>query len=437
VGSLLALWVGCGDAEPDVGSTGFPDVPDSPGDDPTTPDDTPPGDSPEPPPPPSPSPPTDDPLPTFDVVAGDWRPAPLPAGRIDAAAIRPLGGGLEGPALWVDNNPEKVFGNGWTMQSGRADAQRGGRSDGLGPRFVAYAFHVNGSSATRYYHVLVTNPNPETATVTAVGAAYNNAQRPLNGPGTGQSYAVADAFRTGAFNVDVDAIVPTGTGRELARVRMPPSAMVDVRLVVETDRPVFVYGVVTSSGSTNDAINLSQAGSAAGEIVSPGPNAFGRQAGIFDQSRWAGTTRIELATGYVGLAFNTNDKFALDGVRLQDQSAIARTSLADSSVKSYGNYGMDYDVELDLFNPTTSALRVDLTFASNVVGDSDRPSFTWSGPVVVDGVNNVVFTTPRAPRQPVASVVVEPGQHRRIPVAAYVPGLITAGAHLLLEAQPQ
>ncbi len=382
----------------------------------------------------------DDDLPNdgvYTIFREDWVPGTPPPSRLPGVDVLPLGGGLTGPAIWVDNNPEKILGDGWTMQAARNDATRGGRPDPMNGTFLAYAFHVNGSATTRYYHILTTNPGASPATITARGAAYSNTDQPLGGPGTGPSYAVANAWRTNSFNVRTNPqTIDQGRGAELVRIAMPPGAMIDVRIEVTTDQPVFVYGVVTSTGTLNDSINGSQQAPANGDIAEPGPNRFGRQAGVYAESRWAGKTRLVVpgSEAHVGLAFNTNGKFALDGVTLQEQTALARTHLLDSSDRSYGNYGMAYQLELELRNPWPGRRRVRVSFASNVAGDLDSPSFTWSGPMVIDGASQVVFVTPRAPRQELAEFVLDPGEVRTVQLNALVPGLITAGSHLLFEA---
>jgi hypothetical protein len=51
----------------------------------------------------------------------------------------------------------------------------------------------------------------------------------------------------------------------------------------------------------------------------------------------------------------------------------------------------------------------------------------------LDGEEITVYTRPSAPRQQLAVLTLEPGERRTVTLETYVPGLITAGAHLLLE----
>lgn len=355
--------------------------------------------------------------------------------RVSGAELLDLPGALEGDPFWVSNNPERIFGAGWLFQHARADAERGGESLSL-ERFSAYLFHLNASGGALTVHLIATNPNPDPVTVSAEGSLYDNGQHPI-GELTGPSVAVAADHLEGTGNVDVQALsIPPSGGVELARISVSAAAVLDGRVEVEASAGVFLYAVATADGSTDTAINLTQSSAASGEIVQPGPNEFGRMAGVYSHDSWRTelTAEIPPAPAHVGLALNTNDKFQLDGVTLQDQTAPALVRLSDSSEKSYGNYGMQYDLTLSLCAPDEPRT-VGVVFGSNYTNDVDQPSFTWNGPVRVGSEIVGVYTRPTAPSTELAEVTVSAGACVELPIEFLVPGLITGGQQLVLESR--
>lgn len=360
-----------------------------------------------------------------------------PPDRMPFASIRPLPGALSGPPIWVSNNPEIVRGPGWTMQHARTDAVRGGAADPV-EHATAYLFHINRSGGPLYLHVVATNPQEGDVTVRARGIGRTNAEAPLSGAGTGPSYEVAAAWLRGDES-DLGAhTLARYQGVELMRLRLPEGAMADARLEVEASGGVYLYGVLTTSGSSREAIDRSQGGAAAGDVYEPGPDRFGRAAGLYTHSGWTGRAPLTLPAeeGWLAMAFNTEAKFSRDGVRLQEQTAPARTRLGDSAERTWGNYGHRYDVTLALRNPSSRARRVRVFFTSNVVGADDRPSFTWNAPMLVDGTLRTLWTRPTEPRQLLAEVTVPAGEEVPVHLETVVPGLVTANAHLLVHVEP-
>ena len=360
-----------------------------------------------------------------------WTEGPAPA-RIGGPALLDLPGGLAGPPLWVSNNPERVFGPGWLFQHARTDPTRGGDALPL-ESFVAYVFHLNASGQPLTFHWIATNPGATTATVTARGSLYGNAEHPI-GVGSGPSVAVADDLLTEAAPIDLESEIEPGEGVELGRIEMSQATVLDGRIEVEATRGIYLYMVASSDGSTQTALNLSQGSPAPGEILERGPNAFGRMAGVFERSRWEAefTAEVPAAPAHVGLALNTNDKFTLDGATLQDQTATALMHLADASTQSYGNYGMLYALQISLC-AASETRTVALRLGSNFTAPTNTPSFTWNGPVRIDDAVVDVYTTPTAPSVEIAQRVIAAGDCEDVTIELPVPGLITAGQQLVLE----
>ncbi len=353
--------------------------------------------------------------------------------RVLGPDLLDLPGGLEGDPLWVSNNPERVFGAGWLMQHARVDPQRGGDALPL-ERLVAYMFHLNASGAPLRFHLIATNPGEDAISLDARGSLYDNAQFPIS-PGSGPSVAVAEDFLTDAASIDVQGMVQPGQGFEVGRIDVAANGILDGRVTIEATGGLYLYTVATLGGSAEAATNLSQGGPAPGEILEPGPNAFGRMAGVYEHSVWAAEVSVEVpaAPAHVGLALNTSDKFQLDGATLQRQTATALVNLSDSSQESFGNYGMAYDLQLRLC--ATEDRTVAIRFGSNFVADQDVPSFTWAGPMRIVARIVDVLTRPTAPSMEVAERTIDAGTCTDVELDFVVPGLITGGQQLVLESR--
>jgi hypothetical protein len=349
--------------------------------------------------------------------------------------LRALGGGLGGSRVWKSNNPEKFTGNGWLMQSARNDASRGGSATPLSGTFPVYAFHINDTGGTRYLHVLVTNPQSGSVTVSARGSMYTSSEHPLGGAAQGLDYKVARDWLDNTLRTNVgNTSVGSGQAMQVYRATLGHGKMVDGRFEVTASAGVYVYTVVTSSGSLTDAVNASQAGPAAGHLAYSGTNAYGREAGVYAESQWTGTTDIDVpaAPAHLGLALNTSAKFAVNGVFLQEQASPYVMRLDGMAERTFANYGHYYDVTLALHNNGGSSRTVRLSMASNVTGSSDSPSFTYNGPISLNGTRKDIYTRPTAPKNVLATWTVAPGDFNAR-IRFYVPGLITIGAQLILE----
>ncbi|MEU8002287.1 DUF3370 family protein [Catellatospora sp. NPDC049111] len=367
-----------------------------------------------------------------------------PGGTVALANLRQLPGAVTGSPIVVSNNPETFTGNGWLMLHSRTTPARGGAATPLSGTFPLYLYHQNGTSTTRYLHVLISNPNAEPVTVTMRGAAYTNAQKPLTADpaqraGTGPCYAVADAWTRGTTTTYLSGTsIASGKAVQPTRITMAASNIADGRFEITASAGVYVYTVVTSDGSTTTATNLSQqnASYAPGNIASESPTTYGREAGVYSTSAWdTGQVTLPLpaAGRHLGLAVNTTAKQE----PALDQTTAGTATMGDSSTRSWGNYGHRYTIRLVLQNPSTSARTVKVTFASNLVAATDVPGNTWNGPatVTVDGSGAVqtLYTRPTVPLDQIGTYTVGANTSRTLTLTFYVPGLITAGQQLLLQ----
>lgn len=348
--------------------------------------------------------------------------------------LAPLTITLGGPKFWKSNNPEIYTGTGWLMQNSRRDASRGGQANPVSGCTPAYFFHINKSGGTAYVHFLASNPQPGAVTISAKGSAYNNASKPLTGKATGQSYAVSKDWRGGNFLTNFsNRSVASGGATEIAKLTMGPNNMGDGRFEVCSSAGVYFYTVVTTTGTTTDAINKSQGLPAAGEIKSTTANTYGREGGVYSQAQVSGLTHVALPAGggqYLGFAFDTNDKF---NSRLQEQTSFYNSRLADSADRTYGNYGHEFDTTLRLYNTGSRARRVRLSFGTSLTSATNTPSFTFNSAARYNGANVDLFTTPTLPRQLLSTFGVPANDFYDARILVTIAGLGVTNQQLILE----
>lgn len=349
--------------------------------------------------------------------------------------LAPLTIAAGGNKFWKSNNPEIFTGTGWLMQNSRTDATRGGQANQLTGCSSAYFFHINQTGGTAYVHLLASNPQAGGVTLSAKGSAYTNATKPLNGKGTGQSYYVSKDWRDGSYAVNFsNRAVASLQATEIAKVAMSANNMADGRFEICTTGGVYLYTVVTTTGTTSDAINKSQGAAAPGDIYSTGPNTYGREGGVYAASEMTGLTNVVLPAGsgqYIGFSFDTTAKY---NSHLQEQTVAADTRLSDSATRTFGNYGHKFDTTLRLFNTTSAARDVRISFASSYTAATNTPSFTFSSPASFNGVKLDLWTTPTQPRQVIGTYTVPANSYFDARLLVYIAGLGVTNQQLVVEA---
>lgn len=376
------------------------------------------------------------------INVSDWTSGNLTTSMIPEDELKPLSVSPKRGAIWKSNNPEIFTSNGWLMQNARTDRSeqnRGGEALALLGQSILYLFHINGSGANKFIHLIVTNPQNEPISLKFRGSIFTNRDFPLGSPpppGGGPSAQVSDNWLDERFSTPLRTVsIPSLNGHQIARKRLLPNNLVDGRFELETTKGVFAYSVITSSGSINDAINLSQGDPASGTIKSPGPGLFGREAGVCPHSSWEGTTHIDIPNGaaHVGLCLNTSQR---NSSAPQEQTVAYDSSgmhLADSSDRTFGNYGHEYQIKLAFKNLATSTRSIRISFAHRVVGGSS-PSHTYNGPMLVNGRKVIVFTTPSSPNQVLLNNQrIDSGDEKIVDIKFFAPGLLTIGHQLIIE----
>jgi hypothetical protein len=189
--------------------------------------------------------------------AWSWTKGALAASAlVPEAALRPLLAPPAGPPIWKSNNPESFLGSGgWLMQSSRSDSTRGGRASPLNGAAALYLFHINKATGPRHLHLLLSNGGTAAMTVNMRGSIYTNVEKPLVGPGSGPSYAVASDLLLGRPRLVRKAlVVPAKAAIQIASVQLPVGGMVDGRAEIEGLASAYLHTVVTTTGKVGDAI---------------------------------------------------------------------------------------------------------------------------------------------------------------------------------------
>lgn len=347
------------------------------------------------------------------------------------AQLKPLTPVYSGAKMYVSNNPEIFTGNGWLMQNSRTDATRGGSTFPLSGVNNVYLFHINKATTSKYIHLMVSNPNYGNITYTGKGSYYTNAEKPLTGQATGQSYFVSKDWLNNTMRKTISSPITIQPNKvsEVFKIKMNASNMVDARFEINTSGNAYYYTVITSTGNLTDATNATQGTYAAGTYLTESANAFGREAGVYNTSDVTANNVLQLPSvaSRIGFCLNTTAKFKT----VEEQTSAALMKMLGSSSRSYGNYGNKYNVTFQLQNNNTSTRTVKLYFASNVV-DATKTNGTWNSQVKLNGTNVDIYTQLNNPRKLLATWTVPVGIFNAT-LNFYVPGLITTNQQLIFE----
>jgi hypothetical protein len=148
---------------------------------------------------------------------------------IPNTSLKPMNIVPAGPNILVSNNPERFTGDGWLMQHNRVDPTQGGVDYPLTGTTKIYFFHLNFTSpaATKYIHLIMHNAGASSITYTAKGSCYTNAEKPLSGSATGQSYNVSKDWLNNTFRTNIaSTTVAAGGKEEIFKIQMNSANMV-------------------------------------------------------------------------------------------------------------------------------------------------------------------------------------------------------------------
>ncbi|GAA4346348.1 hypothetical protein GCM10023185_00770 [Hymenobacter saemangeumensis] len=397
------------------------------------------------------------------IAASNWT-----AGRFTGSIV-PLGSQrampnvtLGGNPIVKSNNPEKFTSTGWLTQHTYTHPSRGGNNAWLSGNFNIYVSHYNGLTTQAYLQVLAVNPHAYPITVSYRGSILTSSEAGDSRGILGKSnyYMVTENMLRLPSTV-TSKTIPARGAVLLALKRLNSGGSVDGTLLVNAASPgVFTYVVATNTDRIDEGLSLAHNPStrrpATGNIKPPTVKDFGTEAGVYGFSKVTATPNVPLpgGIGHIGISVNyAGYEETVASPYVQTAPANRNGSgqilrLFDSSYRTNGNYGHEYNVTLRLQNTLARPRRVKVWFASNA--HTATRGLLYNGAMLFNGSTRQVVTKPikTVPNEPfnarqeltVVNGVSQPlligaNSTLNVPVQFYIPGLSSAGAHFILETQ--
>lgn len=337
-----------------------------------------------------------------------------------------------GVPIVESNSPEVVKGPGFIFRHDRTDSKRGGEDHPLMGCNKFYFFHINKSGKTLFFHLLIKKASPGAGQVKVKGSVYNNQDKPL-GVSSGQGYSTAYDWLTRSPQTNSTFDISENYTSVLSK-ELQAFGMIDGLFEICSKEPFYLSLVSSLTADTKETLGNYLENPADGIIKPINANAYGRVAGIFNQSEIHGKIKISASTfgDESKWHINTIAKFNSDK-HLQDQTFECSSHFSDSSCRSNGNYGRKYKINVELKNDTRDCKKYKVYFASNFTSSKDEPSFTWNCPTKINQAIVPTYTTPTRPEQLLKEITVDGKATSKVNLEFIPCGLITAKQHLRIE----
>jgi hypothetical protein len=400
---------------------------------------------------------------------------------IPASDLLPTGGLPGGNAILADNSPEIIYSEGWVFAPPRINNVR----QSVTGEKEFYTFHYNkmkvgGVEKNAFYVLLATNPNSTPVTASLRGSiltktdagGFNFSNPPYFFEKEG--FEVSKRFLEGDHNYVTSnvSIPPSGAGnfKILAYKYVAQGDGVDGRFTLNFSNNVFVYAVMVSINQgesvatiLNRAVNLATTDNFTASNVNKRadgewkynndwilerPDEYGRQSGLYRNSKWEVNQTITLpqGPGYLGMCLISDKKFnAFSEDQTSEKIALvpadtrrySNMGSLENASRTYGNYGYLYDMTYTVVNNEAITRNVKLSMACTVT-DANAPNARYVGYVKVkDGYSDEVpvncIVRLNDPKFTLLNFTCAPNSSKIIKLRFYVPGLITAGNGLILE----
>jgi hypothetical protein len=339
---------------------------------------------------------------------------------------------FEGTTFIESNSPEVVYGPGYVFKNDGINSQRGDVDYPIRGCSQIYFFHINKSKRNLFFHLMIKNVGTTLSSIKMKGSAYTNREFPL-GVMRGQSYQTAIDWLTGDFRYQKEFTISQKYKSILVK-KLNRRDMLDGKIEVCSKDYYHLNLSFSDSSNSNRTIENFAQRPADGIILPVNRNTYGRVAAIFEKSQINAILDLEsdFKENERSWHINTISKFEADR-DLQDQTMSCLTNLSDSSCISNGNYGREYNIDLNIKNSSYSCKKYDLVFASNFKGNVDRPSFTWNCPTLINEQIVPTFTTPTKPAQLLRSFTLKHSEVKNFKLKFIPCGLITAKQQLRLK----
>jgi hypothetical protein len=414
-------------------------------------------------------------------------------GTLSATAVVPktsllaTGGQLGGNKILVDNMPEKIKTEGWVFAPPRINNNT--VKQGVSGNVEYYTFHFNtitknGVGQQAYYVLLASNPNSSSITASVKGSILTKTDAggfSFSNPSyfiEKESYEVSKRFINSNHTVNTGSLsIPAlgnvaGNYTVLTYKAVNYNDGVDGRFTLNFSNTAYVYAVMVVKGNNETtaqmltrAVNLATSDNftaahvakrADGEWndqygwIAESTARYGRESGLYNNSAWLVNQTINLpaTAGYLGMCMVVDQKniTAYPEDQTAPYSALVPTDTRrysgigtlTNSTRTWGNYGHYYDISLNLVNSATIVRNIKINMAFNAP-DPTKPNARFVGYAKVKDatlpeVGVDIKIRLNDPKANLLTTTVPANSSKIVKIRFYVPGLITAGNQLIVEA---
>lgn len=348
--------------------------------------------------------------------------------------VRPLPGKVDPVLMFNSNSPEVVQTEGIllsTFPSAGMKVPAAHLNLRLQGRFDLFAHHIARASPpedlrTLYLGIILHNPSQQTVTVNILQAASylsqpdapfielppvseNDLGTVFAGPGDRITNDILRRERQPGWPAQI--VIPPGQSQMLMNLPIPVKTLTppingrSTLIRVQTDGPVYAASLgmfarpdlegnerpptleewstlLQTAGLSGPRDKAPTPPNAAGKLV------YGRVAGVAQGSRWqaqlsdTGRSGLKLTIPVRGAAFSyvlsslPGGTFGTGEV----QSAPLLVRYPDTAYQAHGNYGLEYDLSLPLYNPTNQSQTVALTLQTPLKSDQPTTSLRFYNP---------------------------------------------------------
>lgn len=344
--------------------------------------------------------------------------AALPASPeiVQIQEVRPLPGQLDRVPVFNSNSPEVVQSEGILLSTfpGKGKENPKAHLDfAFTGRFDLFTHHIARPASGRnlYMGVLVTNPTSRPVKILVLQAnSYLSHQkdapfidlpsqvkspmgRVYSGPG---SRVASDVVRRRLqAGLPVKLEIPPGESQMLVNLPMPTASGRSTLMRLWSNGKLYMASMAMAAkqGESAPDVQAWKTLLMKGDVVKPrdlaptppeqdsGRFIYGRVAGVSQGSQWQGTLAdgskaphltIPQPGQAVSYALNTLQHGTLGTQQIQSAAMLVRYS--DTAYRSHGNYGVQYNLKLPLFNNTRQAQTVSLSLQTPLKEDKLKKS---------------------------------------------------------------
>uniref|UniRef100_B8HVU3 DUF3370 domain-containing protein n=1 Tax=Cyanothece sp. (strain PCC 7425 / ATCC 29141) TaxID=395961 RepID=B8HVU3_CYAP4 len=348
--------------------------------------------------------------------------------------VRPLPGKVDPVLMFNSNSPEVVQTEGIllsTFPSAGMKVPTAHLNLRLQGRFDLFAHHIARANPpedlrTLYLGIILHNPSQQTVTVNILQAASylsqpdapfielppvseNDLGTVFAGPGDRITNDVLRRERQPGWPAQI--VIPPGQSQMLMNLPIPVKTLTppingrSTLIRVQTNGPVYaaslgMFARTDLEGNERPptleewSTLLQTAGLSGPRDKAPTPpNApgklvYGRVAGVAQGSRWqaqlsdAGRSGLKLTIPVRGAAFSYMLSSLPGGTfgTGEVQSAPLLVRYPDTAYQAHGNYGLEYDLSLPLYNPTKQSQTIALTLQTPLKSDQPATSLRFYNP---------------------------------------------------------